>query len=390
MKKLTLNLIFIIPIIGLISGLSLGVIIPLFMMSGLYLIKNNMRVEFSNFKLELTFFSLLFMSCFWAPNPLVSVISLFRVFSIVIVAYLLITNAKELSNKIPVHQQRLTTSIICALILFYIEFFSKGVVTSWFRGAFQYAVNNEFYLHYLDRGCSVLALVAWVAIARLQDSGKAIYAFVLYVLMTITFALSDSLAAFVGFIVAGLVFIFTKYSFFRSPIILSIILSICSILFIVMAIALNPHQISEGAKDLPISAKHRLFIWDFVSEKAMQRPVLGWGHGASRQIEVANTEMIELEGYELHPLPTHPHNNLIQIFLENGIIGLALYIALMCKYLFKWYNSFKNNKNSAGIIAAGYACFATFFIISMISFNMWQSWWLCSFLWVATLFAIKK
>lgn len=390
MQKLTLNLIFIIPIIGLISGLSLGVIIPLFMMSGLYLIKNNMRVDFSDFKLELTFFSLLFMSCFWAQNTLVSITSLFRVFSIVIVAYLLITNAKELSNKIPMRQQRLATSIICALLLFYVEFFSKGMITSWFRSAFQYAVNNEFYLHYLDRGCSVLALVAWVAIARLQDSEKGMYAFILYVCMAITFAISDSLAAFVGFIVAGFVFIVTKYSVFRNPIILSIILSICSVLFIVMAITLNPHQISEGAKDLPISAKHRLFIWDFTSEKAMQHPILGWGHGASRQIEVENTEMIELEGYRLHPLPTHPHNNLIQIFLENGIIGLVLYIALMCKYVFRWYNSFKNNANSSSIIAAGYACFTTFFVISMISFNMWQSWWLCSFLWVATLFAMKK
>lgn len=51
----------------------------------------------------------------------------------------------------------------------------------------------------------------------------------------------------------------------------------------------------------------------------------------------------------------------------------------------------KNNPDKiiiGNIRAAGYACFSTFFIISMISFNMWQSWWLCCYLWIATLFCL--
>jgi O-antigen ligase len=389
MKQLTLNLIFIIPILGLIAGLSLGITIPLFMMVSLYLIKDSIHISFSTFKLELIFFLLLALSCFWSINPVVSFISCLKVFSLTTVTYILITKNKYLLNKISLQGKILNTSILGTIILFYIEFVSDGAISLWFRGSFQNKAGQQFYLHYLDRGCALLALFAWVVIAQLLQNKKLLIAFFLYVITTITLGISDSLAAFLGFITAGIVFILTKYSFFKNPKILSLILGISSIVFVFMAIKLDPYQLSKNAKSLPISAKHRLFIWDFTATKSMEKPILGWGHGASRQIEVPDSGMIKYQEYSLHPLPTHPHNNLMQILLENGAIGLILYISLACKYLFKWHNLFaKNDPHKSNIQAAGYACFVTFFIISMISFNMWQSWWMCSFLWVAILLTL--
>ncbi|MDP4832585.1 MAG: O-antigen ligase family protein [Rickettsiaceae bacterium] len=389
MKQFTLNLIFIIPILGLIAGLSLGITIPLFMMASLYLIKDSIKISFAKFKLELAFFLLLALSCFWSLNPVISFLSCLKVFSLAMVTYILITKTKHLLNKISLQGQILTTTILGAIILFYIEFISDGAISLWFRGSFQNKPGQEFYLHYLDRGCALLALFAWVVIAQLLQSKKSLIAFFLYAITAITLGISDSLAAFLGFLISGVVFILTKYSFFKNPKILSLILGISSIAFVFMAINLDPYQLSKDAESLPISAKHRLFIWDFTATQAMEKPILGWGHGASRQIEVPDSAMINYQGYSLQPLPTHPHNNLMQILLENGIIGLILYISLACKYLFKWHDLFaENDLNKSNIQAAGYACFVTFFIISMISFNMWQSWWMCSFLWVAILFAL--
>jgi O-antigen ligase len=387
MRVLSLSLIFIIPIIALISGLSLGVIIPLFMMFSLYLVKDELKVNLSNFRLEYGFFGLLLISCFWAINPVASLVSFIRTFSIVFVSYLLITNAKILEKKISIHKQHLTASMSLAMILFFFEVLTGGVVSSLVRTFAQDKESSDFYLHYMDRGCSVLAMLLWVAIVRILHSKKEILAVALYAFMFIAFDVSDSLAAFVGIVVSGIVFLLTRYSFFKKPMILSLILVVGSVLFIALTLTLNPHQIAGQAKDLPISAKHRLFIWDFASDKAMERPIFGFGHGASRQIEAQEDEVISYQGYELDPLPTHPHNNLVQIFLENGVVGLLLYLALMVKYLFSWH---RFSKNSPSLMAAGYSCFASFFVISMISFNMWQSWWLASFLFAALMMVMSR
>lgn len=390
MQNLTLNLIFIIPVLGLIAGLSLGITIPLFMMAGLYLIKNNIQITLTKLKLELLFFLWLFLSCIWSINVLFSFFSLIKIFSLAIVTYILVTHKKFLLHKIPLKKQRLVGAITGSLILFYIEFASHGAISLWFRSSFQTKASQQFHLYYLDRGCTLLALFAWVVIAQLLKNHKNMTATLIYLVVAVTLELSDSLAAFVGFIVAGIVFLLTKYTFFRNPKILSFILVISALFFIAVAITLKPYTLSKDADFLPISAKHRLFIWNFTAQKAMQKPISGWGHASSRNFDITEADMIDYQGYHLHPLPIHPHNNLLQILLESGIIGLALYLALACKYLFEWNEIFRkhNPKHNTSIKAGGYACFSTFFIISMISFNMWQSWWICSFLWITIMFSL--
>ena len=237
----------------------------------------------------------------------------------------------------------------------------------------------------------MLALFAWVAISELIKKHKLLIATTLYFIVLITLGLSDSLAAFLGFIVAGLVFLLTKYTFLKNPKSLILILITGSCIFITLLAIQNPQKISDEYDFLPLSAKHRLFIWDFTLNKIIDKPLLGWGHGASRSFDIKESDIINYKGHKLDPLPTHPHNNTLQILLENGVFGLIIYLSLACKYLFNWSKLFSNKKNIksfSNIQAAGYACYSNFFVISMISFNMWQSWWLCSFLWIAILFCV--
>jgi O-antigen ligase len=153
---------------------------------------------------------------------------------------------------------------------------------------------------------------------------------------------------------------------------------------------MEPKELSDNqAKSLPISAIHRLFIWDFALEKLQNKPIRGIGFNSSRKVNITQDHFIEHNNFKLNLLPSHPHNHLIQLLLETGIIGFILYLSLAAKYLTKWNSYFRNSKtsNMLNLRSAGYACFCTFFIISMISFNMWQSWWFYSFLWIATLFS---
>ncbi len=384
MQQLLNYLLMLIPTIGLIAGLSLGITIPLFLAVSLYLIKDQVKIHWIKIRLEIVFFILLCISSLWSNKPLASFVSFFSVLSISIVIYILITNVDLLINKLQIEDTYLIIGLLGAILLFYIEFIGNGLITTLFKTIFQTKDNYDFYLYYLDRGCALLALFAWVVIASLIGNEKNIQAVLVYLLVLLTLGISDNLAAFISFFVGGIVFLVTRYHFFAKPKLLSFLLILSTLTFVGIITLITPYKIIEEARFLPISAKHRLFIWDYSIQKITQKPFIGWGHGASRNF--ADEGFIEYEGHRLSVFPTHPHNNIVQILLENGIVGLFIYLALLCKYLFCWNKAFlqyQSNKRLKNIRSAGFACFWTCLIISMISFNMWQNWFLCSYLWIA-------
>ena len=56
MQQLLNYLLMLIPIIGLIAGLSLGITIPLFLAVSLYLIKDQIKIHWTKIRLEIVFF----------------------------------------------------------------------------------------------------------------------------------------------------------------------------------------------------------------------------------------------------------------------------------------------------------------------------------------------
>jgi O-antigen ligase len=341
------------------------------------------KIHLTKIRLEIVFFILLCISSLWSNKPLVSFASFFSILSISIVIYILITNVDLLITKLKIEDTHLIIGLLGAILLFYIEFLGNGLITTLFKTTFQTKDNYDFYLYYLDRGCALMALFSWVVIASLIGNEKNIQAVLIYLLVLLTLGISDNLAAFISFFIGGVVFLVTRYHFFAKPKLLSFLLILSTLTFVGIITLITPYKIIEEARFLPISAKHRLFIWDYSIQKITQKPFIGWGHGASRNF--ADENFIEYEGHRLSVFPTHPHNNIVQILLENGIVGLFIYLTLLCKYLFCWNKVFSpyQSKRLSNIKSAGFACFWTCLIISMISFNMWQNWFLCSYLWVA-------
>jgi O-antigen ligase len=379
----------IIPLIGLIAGLSLGVLIPIFLLACLHLVKDQAKINLKHSKLEIYFTIWLILSCFWSIDILNSLFSFLKIFTFALVVHVLISNKDLISSKFELIPTRLSSTLIASILLFYFEYFTNGLISRSFGEISQGESDPIFYLHRLDRGCALIALFSWLVIAALIRARQNIIAILIYIVTAYTLYISDSLSAFVGFSISGIIFIITKFWPFHNPKIISSVLVICSILFVSGIYFMEPREISDNqAKSLPISAKHRLFIWDFALEKFQTKPFRGIGFNSSRKVQIDQNDLIEYENYKLSPLPSHPHNNLIQILLETGIIGFILYLALAAKYLIKWNSYFRNSTtpNMRNLRSAGYACFCTFFIISMISFNMWQSWWFYSYLWIATLF----
>ncbi|TCZ59818.1 O-antigen ligase family protein [Roseicella aquatilis] len=149
-----------------------------------------------------------------------------------------------------------------------------------------------------------------------------------------------------------------------------------------MPVALGP-VLARGlpADGIPPSAAHRLLIWDFVTDRIAERPILGWGMESSRAIPGHRDhpapealDRFRLAGPGTPPwlpvaqlLPLHPHNMALQIWLELGLPGALLAAALalllgQAAARSRWP-------------AVATAALAAATVTGMLSFGAWQEWW---------------
>jgi len=128
---------------------------------------------------------------------------------------------------------------------------------------------------------------------------------------------------------------------------------------------------------------HRLLVWEYVANEIYKRPILGHGTGTSRLIgqniilNVPNTNQ-EIKG----GIPLHPHNNFLEIWLELGLLGIIIINILWMKII-KYGIQMRQDSY---IIGTGVcSSIVTIFIISNLSFGVFQAWWMSS---IALIFLI--
>lgn len=135
------------------------------------------------------------------------------------------------------------------------------------------------------------------------------------------------------------------------------------------------------ADGIAASAAHRLLIWDFVTGRIAEKPVLGWGMEASRTVPghrdppaPAALERFRLTGptaaawlVDAKLLPLHPHNGPLQLWLELGLPGAALGAALA------WLLGAAAARSARPAVAT--AMLAAGSVTAMLSFGAWQEWW---------------
>lgn len=163
--------------------------------------------------------------------------------------------------------------------------------------------------------------------------------------------------------------------------------------------AVPPRPLIERSGATLQSIVHRTYIWDFAIARIKERPLLGWGLDASRRMPGGDEE-ITVSGLNKagapgageatmtgQVMPLHPHNGALQIWLELGGAGALLaaaLIALAAESLAKLRLSRAVAAMTAGIFAAGTA-------VALVSYGLWQGWWLSVlFLMAALPFLARK
>lgn len=149
---------------------------------------------------------------------------------------------------------------------------------------------------------------------------------------------------------------------------------------------------------LPMSAAHRVLIWDFALTRISDRPVLGWGMDASRSLPgyrdnfdertldrfgLTSAEERVTFGQHAAQLPLHPHNAALHIWLETGLVGAVLAAALAAALALAL-------GAVPAITAAGLGVLASGMVTGWLSFGVWQPWWVASLMLAAVALAALR
>ena len=212
----------------------------------------------------------------------------------------------------------------------------------------------------VGKGQFVLVLLAWPALAVLAEDRRQLVPLLLGLLLLCPFLLNE-LAPVVGFLAGGVAYLAVRMGGALGARAVGVLLAVQLLAspWIVRA-AVEGGLFAALARALPESWRQRLDIWSFVSERILERPLLGWGLEASRTFA---------------PVPLHPHNAGLQVWLELGVVGAVLF-ALIWGRAFESVARVAARDRAAAAACAGAA--GAYFTIGALSYGVWQEWWLAT------------
>ena len=144
----------------------------------------------------------------------------------------------------------------------------------------------------------------------------------------------------------------------------------------------DPRSPDAKYEYLSSSAIHRIFIWQTAANNIFERPILGHGFDASRNLDDAKTSSrIEFlpttsrTWYILsEAIPLHPHNLFLQVWLELGAVGALILGAFLVSAIYSIARKFSRPIEQAMTLGV----FTHILVVALISYGAWQSWWIAA------------
>ena len=225
-----------------------------------------------------------------------------------------------------------------------------------------------------NAGLTTLAIVIWLLPMATDPKHRPRWLAAVYVGVALLLFTGKSDAAILGFLAGGAVYLLDAW---RRR------LGTVAMVVIVSASALAPVFVAPVAYErawnsidwMPSSWLHRLEIWDAAVDHAATQPIGGSGIDSFRLLE--HDQPSRLDEMKPQGQAMHPHHSLLQVWVEIGLVGVALLTALSVwavRHVLTW---------PAGERAAAQAGIAATAVILGLSYGFWQGWWL------ALLFAVS-
>ena len=320
------------------------------------------------------------ITLFWTPEP--NVVNYLRVLIMPVMGLLLIAAVRYLPEE---ETQRLAQLTMIAglimLALLAMEVFSRGALVRLVvpdPGPIPPEQTSPIF-ETASHGAAVMAPLAFgFAYLVYARTGRAVLGmlFALAALIVCKFTSMD--AAWVA-VAAGIVaFAVTRFA----PRLALIGFFVGLMLYAIFAPVISTYLLTLDGVALPdttwVGSYTRIGIWHEASRLIAEQPI--WGHGFDSTRVLSKTSAL-IPGTPYPALPLHTHNGLLQIWLELGGIGIVLTIALLAAAMRALWPLTAKPAQLAIVLAT----FASTAVIALVSFGIWQHWWLATWMFAAAL-----
>jgi exopolysaccharide production protein ExoQ len=313
---------------------------------------------------------------FWTPVPEAS--DLARIVVVPLMAILLCGAVRALPA--PDHERLARLALIGGILmlaLLGIEVWSQGAVLSLVMsdpGPLPPHQTSPI-VEAAARGAAILAPLAFVYAVLIYTWTKQLVLAALFIVVGFAACYPTSMdAAWVAIIAGGIAFgvtllvpRFALVVFFASAILYALLAPLLS------STIINVDTIeAAGVTDIRsprwIGTESRVEIWQKAARLIAEQPVKGHGFDSSRRLG----------------LPLHPHNAALQIWVELGGIGVGLVIAMLAAVAHALWPMTNRPLHLATTLAA----MSSTTVIALISFGIWQHWWLATWGFIAALLTL--
>lgn len=173
---------------------------------------------------------------------------------------------------------------------------------------------------------------------------------------------------------------------------------------LVVAVLWLPEQILTSSRDnselafIPVWLVdlHRQLIWMFSFDLIQHSPWVGFGLNASNYHPMAELPLREymaqkdlVLGYfpNVQALPSHPHNWMVEILLDGGVIAVLPFIVMVCWIFLRAIRHYfaAPSFTILGFVAVN----AVYWGTGLFNFSYWSMWWQVSYFVTAGLFLLQ-
>ena len=348
----------------------------------------------------LLFTALCALSAVWAIEPARTLRTVPSIFAVFFAGLVLVRAGLGLGQEGAATLERfLIIGVLAALLLAVFELLTGAWISSNLRALVgdPAELTGEASKRLLNNGITVLTLLTWPAVCLTVRDGRAAATILLVGLLIAAVYLAEADVGVTAVAIGGGAVLASRLMRRWVPALVPTLVVLVVVAAPLLMISFSPLQrhVDELPK-LSGSAYHRLLIWDAASDLIRDRPLLGHGFDASRALGArVDPSIVEIDRkgervYRglVHPLPLHPHNMALQIWLELGLVGLLYFSGLVAALVISVWRMTATpiaRDLFLGMLVSGT-------VVAFTAYGAWQNWWQ-SALWICAMamaFSLKR